>query len=164
MTAKSISFCQGKGSLSHNNREFVAKNVDSNRTKDNVTFISEPIAEAYQKCFGGATERYNARQKRKDRQIGDYYENTFKHKICNTVITASDKRKSFYEDIVQIGTMQDSGVGSGTPLTLETRPFLKTVKFSSSGLLRFSHVRMHTSSSSFRHCPAFSITFSDNAY
>ena len=112
MTAKSISFCQGKGSLSHNNREFVAKNVDSNRTKDNITFISEPIAEAYQKCFGGATERYNARQKRKDRQISDYYENTFKHKICNTVITASDKRKSFYEDIVQIGTMQDSGVGT----------------------------------------------------
>ena len=82
MTAKSISFCQGKGSLSHNNREFVAKNVNSSRIKDNITFISEPIADAYQKCFSGATERYNARQKRKDRQISDYYENTFKHKIC----------------------------------------------------------------------------------
>ena len=112
MTTKSISFCQGKGSLSHNNREFVAKNIDSSRTKDNVTFVCEPIADAYQKCFGGATERYNARQKRKDRQISNYYENTFKHKICNTVITAADKRKSFYEDIVQIGTMQDSGVGT----------------------------------------------------
>ena len=57
MQTKTLSFCQGKGSLTHNNREFIAKNVDSSRTPDNITFVCEPIAEAYDKCFAGAVER-----------------------------------------------------------------------------------------------------------
>lgn len=112
MQTKTLSFCQGKGSLTHNNREFIAKNVDSSRTPDNITFVCEPIAEAYDKCFAGAVERYNVKQKRKDRKIGNYFEHTFKHPVCNTVVTAADKRKSFYEDVVQIGTMHDTGVGT----------------------------------------------------
>jgi len=47
MSAKTISFCQGKGSLSHNNRTFKPKNVDSSKTKENITFVKIPIAEAY---------------------------------------------------------------------------------------------------------------------
>ncbi len=46
MSTKTISHCQGKGSLAHNNRTFHPKNVDSSRTPDNITFIKEPIAEA----------------------------------------------------------------------------------------------------------------------
>ena len=89
--SKSISHCQGKGSLSHNNRDFSSKNVDSNRTDDNITFIRDPIAEAYEKCFGAAVNRYNERQPRADRQIKtSYYESTFNHAPCNTVITSSD--------------------------------------------------------------------------
>lgn len=99
--------------MSHNNRDFKPKNVDSGRTKNNVTFIKEPISEAYEKLFGAAVERYNARQKRSDRKIkSGYYEYQFNHAVSNNVITSSDKRKSFYEDVVQIGTKDDTGVGT----------------------------------------------------
>ena len=112
MKEKRISFGQGKGSLTHNNREFVAANVDPLRTPNNVIFVQQPIAEAYDQLFRESTERYNARQKRNDRKIGDYYEHLFGVKPCNTVRTAADKRKSFYEDVVQIGKREDSGYGT----------------------------------------------------
>ena len=89
MNPKSISHCQGKGSLSHNNRVFKPKNVDSTRTQDNIIFIQEPIEQAYEKCFSEAIKRYNAKQKRNDRKIKEsYFEYTFKHKPCNTVVTS----------------------------------------------------------------------------
>lgn len=113
MSEKRISHCQGKGSLTHNNRKFNAKNVDDTRTKDNIVFVQQPIEEAYEHLFGAAVERYNARQKRPDRKITTtYYEHTFKRKISQTVVTAADKRKSFYEDVVQIGDMKNTGVGT----------------------------------------------------
>lgn len=113
MKYKRISFGQGKGSITHNNRTFIANNVDKNRITDNITFIAKPIGEVYEKLFGDAVERYNVRQKRNDRKIhGTYYEHLFHCKPSNSVITAADKRKSFYEDIVQIGKMEDSGFGT----------------------------------------------------
>lgn len=113
MKYKRISFGQGKGSITHNNRTFIANNVDRNRIADNITFISKPVGEVYEELFGGAVERYNSRQKRNDRKIhGTYYEHLFHCKPSNSVITASDKRKSFYEDVVQIGKMEDSGYGT----------------------------------------------------
>lgn len=111
MKEKRISFGQGKGSIAHNNRDFVADNVNPFRTPDNVTFVCQPIAEAYDRLFAESTERYNANQTRNDRKVhGCYYEHLFGVKPCNTVRTAADKRKSFYEDVVQIGKMEDSGV------------------------------------------------------
>ena len=71
--AKTISHCQGKGSLSHNNRAFKPKNVDSSRSSQNVTFVKMSITEAYDKCFSEAVERYNAKQKRADRRIKNGY-------------------------------------------------------------------------------------------
>lgn len=113
MTPKTISLCQGKGSLSHNNRSFKPKNVDSTKTENNVTFVKIPIAEAYEKCFDEAVRRYNEKQTRADRRINkSYYESVFNHKPCDYVIIAPDKRKSFYEDIVQIGCKDDTGVGT----------------------------------------------------
>ena len=113
MKAKTISHCQGKGSLAHNNRTFKPKNVDSSRTSRNITFVKIPIAEAYDKCFAEAVERYNKKQKRADRRIKDgYFRYVFSHAPCNNVIEAADKRKSFYEDIVQIGDRNDTGIGS----------------------------------------------------
>lgn len=110
---KRISFGQGKGSLTHNNREFVAANVDPFRTPDNITFVCQPIGEAYDQLFAESTERYNAKQKRNDRKVqGSYYESLFGVKPCNTVRTSADKRKSFYEDVVQIGKKEDSGYGT----------------------------------------------------
>lgn len=111
--AKTISHCQGKGSLTHNNRKFSAKNVDSSRTRDNVVFVQQPIADAYDEIFSAAVERYNARQKRSDRKIkSSYFEHVFKRSPAQSVVTSADKRKSFYEDVVQIGTKDDTGVGS----------------------------------------------------
>ena len=69
---KTISFVKGKGSISHNNRDFIAENVDRNRTAWNVEYIKQPIREAYNQLFGEAIAEYNAKQKRKDRQVTDY--------------------------------------------------------------------------------------------
>lgn len=111
MKEKRISFCQGKGSLTHNNRDFIAENVDPARIRDNYTFIKKDLGTVYEHLFGESTERYNAKQKRNDRKIkGSYFESLFHQKPSNTVVTAADKRKSFYEDVVQIGKMEDSGV------------------------------------------------------
>ena len=113
MSEKRISHCQGKGSLTHNNRKFSAKNVDDTRKKDNIVFVQQPIEEAYEHLFGAAVERYNSKQKRPDRKITTtYYEHTFKRKISQSVVTAADKRKSFYEDVVQIGDMKNTGIGT----------------------------------------------------
>ncbi|SDA25020.1 Plasmid recombination enzyme [Ruminococcus sp. YE71] len=112
MSTKTISMCQGKGSLSHNNREFSAKNIDSSRTADNIVFVRQDLGETYDQLFGAAVERYNARQKRNDRKIDDYFQHLFNREPSKSVITGANKQKSFYEDLVQIGTKDDTGVGT----------------------------------------------------
>ena len=113
MAGKTISHVQGKGSISHNNRLFVPKNVDTSRTPDNIIYITKPIAEAYSELFGKAVEEYNSRQKRSDRMIKNgYYEHLFNRSPCNTVAESANGQKSFYEDVVQIGTKDDTGIKS----------------------------------------------------
>ncbi len=112
MSTKTISMCQGKGSLSHNNRVFTAKNIDRSRTKDNIVFVRQDLGETYHQLFGAAVERYNARQKRNDRRIPDYFQHLFNREPSKSVITGTNKQKSFYEDLVQIGTKDDTGVGT----------------------------------------------------
>ena len=91
----------------------MAANVDPLRTPQNITFMCQPIGEAYELLFAESTERYNAKQIRNDRKIhGSYYEYLFHRKPSNSILTSSDKRKSFYEDVMQIGRMEDSGVGA----------------------------------------------------
>lgn len=81
--------------------------------KDNITFIKKDIGCVYEHLFAESTKRYNARQKRNDRKIHcSYYESLFHRKPSNSVVTAADKRKSFYEDVVQVGRKEDSGVGT----------------------------------------------------
>ncbi|MCQ2470282.1 MAG: plasmid recombination protein, partial [Ruminococcus sp.] len=89
-----------------------AENVDRNRMQNNVTFIRQPIAEAYEQLFAESTERYNAKQKRNDRKISNYYEHLFGCKPCSTVKVNALDQKSFYEVCVQIGKCDDSGVGT----------------------------------------------------
>ena len=97
MKARTISICQGKGSIGHNNRAFHTKNTDPSRTKNNIVFVREPIGEAYDKLFSAAVERYNAKQKRSDRKIKtDYFEYQFGQPVTETKLTSPDKRKSFY--------------------------------------------------------------------
>lgn len=99
---KSVSFCKGKGSLAHNNREFSTNNVDKSRTPLNIVYKQEPIAEAYEKLFGEEVRRYNE-GKKPSRQIPDYMEH---------IRQSKNGEKLFYENVVQVGTMYSCPVGS----------------------------------------------------
>lgn len=94
---RTISAMIGKGSVNHNTRAFTAKNVDKNRSADNVKFCQEDIKQVYHKLFDEALERYNAKQKRKDRMIDNYYEK----------IRRGKQEKLFHEVIFQIGNKDD---------------------------------------------------------
>ncbi len=94
---RTISAMIGKGSVNHNTRAFTAKNVDKNRSADNVEFCQEDIKQVYHKLFDEAREQYNAKQKRKDRVIDNYYEKIRKGK----------QEKLFHEVIFQIGNKDD---------------------------------------------------------
>ena len=113
MISRTISICQGKGSIGHNNRTFHTKNTDPARTKNNIVFVREPIGTAYEKLFAEAVERYNAKQKRSDRKIKNgYFEYQFGQPVTETKLISPDKRKSFYEYLIQLGTMEDTGIGT----------------------------------------------------
>ena len=71
-----ISFVVGKGSLSHNNRTFIAENVVEERIELDEFYKQEPLEDAYDKMFGQAVAEYNAGQRRKDRKIDDYFFST----------------------------------------------------------------------------------------
>ena len=97
MTCVSISVCKGKGSLKHNNREFITQNVDSKRTHLNIVYKQESLVKAYEFCFGSTIQDYNAKQKRKDRQI-----NGVKGDI-EKIRKSKNGEKLFYETVVQVG-------------------------------------------------------------
>ena len=83
----------GKGSINHNCRKFTAENVDPARSHLNIEYCNEDLHEVYHELFDAAVERYNAKQKRKDRMIDDYYEK----------IRSGKQEKLFHEIIIQIG-------------------------------------------------------------
>ena len=69
-----------KGSVAHNNREFVAPNVDKSRSHENITIVKKDIKAVYHELFDKPLAEYNAKQKRKDRRIKDYYEHIYRGK------------------------------------------------------------------------------------
>lgn len=99
---KTISIRIGKGSISHNNRKFVAKNVDEKRVKDNVILCCENLKDVYDDLFGAALAEYNSKQKRKDRRIENYLDH----------IENGKQEKPFYELIFQIGNKDDTPCGT----------------------------------------------------
>ena len=99
----SISFRIGEEVIEHNNRIFIAKNVDGERVQDNITYCRQDIREKYDELFGQALAEYNARQTQSSRRIPDYYEHLKK----------SSKGKPYYEIVVQFGDMDSCGQGSG---------------------------------------------------
>ena len=64
----------GDGVVAHNRRTYFAENVDPTRTRLNVEYCYTPIEEAYHQLFDAALAEFNAKQKRKDRCIENYYE------------------------------------------------------------------------------------------
>ena len=99
----SISFRLDNGVIGHNNRNFLAKNIDRERTGDNIIYTQRDIREMYNELFGQALAEYNAKQKRADRKIPDYYEH----------IKNDGRLKPFYEVIVQFGDVGSCGLKSG---------------------------------------------------
>lgn len=99
----SISFRVDEGVVEHNNRDFIAKNVDSERIGDNITYVRTDVKELYNNLFQEALAEYNAKQTQASRKISDYYEH----------IKKSAKGKSFYEIVVQFGDMEMCGLKSG---------------------------------------------------
>ena len=96
---RTISVEVGKGSTNHNSRKFNAKNTDPERTHLNTDFCNEKIKTVYHELFDEALTRYNAKQKRSDRVITDYYEH----------IRSGKQEKPFHEIIIQIGNREDTG-------------------------------------------------------
>ena len=99
---RTISAMRGKGSLTHNRRDFIAENVDSSRTPLNVEYRNEDIRTVYHELFDDALARYNEKQTRRDRVIDDYYEK----------IRMGKQEKLFEELIIQIGNKDDMNATS----------------------------------------------------
>lgn len=99
-----ISMPQGEGSLFHNRREYekegktIPENINTSKTHENITLIDKDIKQAYVEIFGDALNKYNAKQRRADRKIADYYEH---------IQNSKNGEKLFYEDIVQWGSKED---------------------------------------------------------
>ncbi len=100
--ALSVSFRQDAGSIEHNNRIFVAENVDSSRSPDNIVYVQKDLRELYHELFDDALIEYNSAQTRKDRVIENYYEH----------IKRGKKEKLFQEVVVTFGNSEACGVGS----------------------------------------------------
>lgn len=108
MSKLSISFTLGKASvkhganIDHNNREFVASNINEKKISENVTYVKQDVREAYQELFGKAVEQYNEKQKQPCRRIKDYYEH----------IASGKREEAFYEIVVQFGDSKTAPCGS----------------------------------------------------
>ena len=99
---RTISAMRGKGSLTHNSRQFIAENIDSSRTPLNIEYRNEDIRAVYHELFDDALARYNEKKTRKDRVIDDYYEK----------IRTGKQEKLFEELIIQIGNKDDMSASS----------------------------------------------------
>ena len=100
----SLTFRVEDGVVEHNNRKYIAKNVDKDRIKDNIIYKTEDLCEKYKELFDKAVEEYNALQRSKhriNRCIDNYYD----------YVKKSQKEKLYYEAVIQIGNMGDCGIG-----------------------------------------------------
>lgn len=94
-----------KTSIRHNNRNLTDKqkendwhkHIDWNKSHENVYLEQVPLREKFEELFEGAVADYNAKQKRKDRRIDDYFQKVQDDK------TLEPQR----EFIVQVGNIDD---------------------------------------------------------
>ena len=71
--------------------------IDYSKSDGNKYLVQKNLKELYQEEFGEVSEKYNAKQKRNDRKIDDYY----KH------IQSSKKTSLQQEMIIQVGDLND---------------------------------------------------------
>ena len=77
--------------IPHNNRTLTEEeykqpaheHIIREKSSDNIVIRQSTIQEAYKEVFGEAVEEYNAKQKRKDRQIKDYYKHVYHSKTLD---------------------------------------------------------------------------------
>lgn len=106
MVQLSVSFktATSKTNLKHNNRtlndkekkEKAHSHIDFSKSEQNIYIKQEKIEDAYDKLFGEALQKYNAKQKRNDRKINNYLQKVKKDGNL-------DVQREF---IVQIGDME----------------------------------------------------------
>lgn len=97
-----ISGRKGAGYLAHNNRDFIPRNVNQQRTPCNHTFKRQSLEKAYDICFKESFESYN-NSIRKDRRFqGSYLEKLRSSK-------SKHPPKEFYEWVVQVGDKNTCG-------------------------------------------------------
>lgn len=99
---KTISLSVGKGSIGHNNREFLTDNIDKDRIKDNIIFVRQDLKEAYNELFAEAIKNYNV-GKKPSRQKSDY---------MKEIENSGNGEKIFQEIVVQIGDKDNTKLGS----------------------------------------------------
>ena len=105
-----ISFAKGKASetsIKHNNRSLDIEHFDFDKkghthiqrefTKLNQVLVHRDIKDVYHEQFDPAIELYNAKQKRADRKIKNYYQQ----------VLHSKNQQTQREFIVQVGNQQD---------------------------------------------------------
>lgn len=90
------------GVVAYNRHTYIAENVDSTRTYLNIEYCYTPIEQVYYDIFDEALAEFNAKQKRKDRHIENYYEKN----------RDSKQEKTYYEVIYQVGNKDDMGAAS----------------------------------------------------
>lgn len=99
----SLKKATNKTNIKHNNRTMSDaekeknKHIDDSRSDENKYLVQEDIKNLYEREFGEALERYNAKQTRSDRKINSYY----KH------IETSKKTATQQELIIQVGDKDD---------------------------------------------------------
>ncbi|PHC35808.1 plasmid recombination enzyme [Bacillus toyonensis] len=99
----SLKKATNKTNIKHNNRTMSEKEKERNshidylRSDKNKYLVQKDLKELYREEFGEVLENYNAKQKRNDRKIDDYY----KH------IQSSKKTSLQQEMIIQVGDKDD---------------------------------------------------------
>lgn len=96
-------------SIKHNERTLADKedlkdygqHINWRKTSDNKILISKPIKQVYKDVFQGAVDEYNAKQKRADRKIKNYFSKVKKSKNLDT-------QKEFIIQAGKVGQQLDS--------------------------------------------------------
>lgn len=104
--------------IRHNNRELtekefrsdVHKHIQREKSKYNIQIFKRDIKDVYHDLFDDALSTYNAKQKRKDRKIDDYYKHVQKSKNLDlqrefivTVGNKADWEKLSFEEKQEVG-------------------------------------------------------------
>ena len=111
--AKKLSFSFSSNmrntSIKHNERKpedkedlkDYGKHINCSKTADNKILISKPIKQVYKDVFQGAVDAYNAKQKRADRKIKNFFSKVKKSKNLDT-------QKEFIVQAGKVGQQLDS--------------------------------------------------------